>query len=142
MEATARVVAVSDGRARLACEDEAACGACGSGRGCAIRWFAGSRRTLEVPDLTDDHQPLRPGQRVTIEAGEGEVLRAAAVVYLPPLAGLLVGAVLGRWITAGDERGAMALAALGGVAGWWIARRLSRRSPPRMRVRQATGGAG
>ena len=37
--------------------------------------------------------PLRPGDSVIIEVDDGELLRAAALAYVPPLAGLLAGPV-------------------------------------------------
>jgi sigma-E factor negative regulatory protein RseC len=140
MEATARVLTVGGGRARLACQDRATCSSCGSGRGCALRWLSRSGSpTLEVPDRTDDQQPLRPGQAVTIEAGEGEVLRAAVVVYVPPLAGLLAGALLGRGLGVSGEGATLATAVLGSAVGWWVTRSWSRRNPPRISVRLAVG---
>jgi sigma-E factor negative regulatory protein RseC len=138
MEATARVVAVGDGRAQLACDDRKRCGACGAGRGCALRWLAsGPASTLEVRDQADDLQVLRLGEAVTIGVDEGEMLRAAAVVYLPPLAGLLTGALLGHWLDAAGDGGTMAAALLGATAGWWVARAWSRRNPPRVSIRKA-----
>ncbi|NJD31861.1 MAG: hypothetical protein FIB04_08250 [Gammaproteobacteria bacterium] len=139
MEATARVIAVADGRARLACEDRAACASCGSGRGCALRWLSSpGRPTLDVPDQTEDRRHLRAGEAVIVETRDGEVLRAAALAYLPPLAGLLVGALLGRGLAAGPGEGAALAAAVAGLsAGIWTARAWSRRYPPRIRVRLA-----
>ena len=143
MQATARVVAVGAGRARLACDDRGSCGACGAGPGCSLRWLAKSGApTLEVPDLTDDLQPLQAGEAVTVGVGDGEVLRAAAIVYLPPLAGLLAGALLGQSLVAAGEGGTMATAVLGAAAGWWRARAWSRRNPPRVSVRKAPERAG
>jgi sigma-E factor negative regulatory protein RseC len=138
MEATARVLSVSGGRARIACEERASCGACGAGGRCALKWFAGpAAESIEVPDRTDDRLPLQVGEAVTISVADGEVLRAAATVYLPPLAGLLGGALLGRWVTGPAEAGALMLALLGAAIGWYAARSWSRRHPPRLGVRHA-----
>lgn len=138
MEATARVLSVSAGRARVACEERASCGACGAGGRCALKWFAGpAASSIEVPDRTDDCRPLREGEVVTIAVADGEVLRAAALVYLPPLVGLLGGALLGRWMAGPGEAGALVLALLGAGTGWYGARSWSRHHPPRLGVRHA-----
>jgi sigma-E factor negative regulatory protein RseC len=138
MEATARVLSVAAGRARVACEQGAACGACGAGGRCALKWFAGPTvQSIEVPDRTDDRLPLRVGEAVTISVADGEVLRAAATVYLPPLAGLLGGALLGHWMTGPGEAGALLLALIGTGAAWYAGRSWSRRHPPRLGERHA-----
>jgi len=140
METRARVVAVRDGRARIACDNPAACGACaGSGR-CALKWFSGGAgATLEVPARTRDQVPLVPGQAVIVAVGDGEVLRAAATVYLPPLTGLLLGAAAGSALGAAGEAGALLLAAVGGLAGWGVARTWSRSRPPSVSIEAVDG---
>lgn len=143
METTARVVAVDAGRARLECAGLAACTGCGSGRGCALRWLGRSRAgALEVPDQTDERSRLQPGQAVTIAVGDAQLLRAVALVYLPPLAGLLGGALLGHGLSPGGDAGTAIGALLGSVAGVWLARYGSRVSPPRITVRAAGEGPG
>jgi sigma-E factor negative regulatory protein RseC len=135
MQATARVRTVRDGRARIACDDRSACGACGGGGRCALKWLAGGRdATLEVPAHAADHVPLRPGQAVTIAVRDGEVLRAAATVYLPPLFGLLLGAVAGSALGVAGEAGTLLAATMGCLAGWWVARAWSRSRPPSISV--------
>jgi len=136
MQATARVLTVRDGRARIACDDRSACGACGGGGRCALKWLAGGRdATLEVPARAADHVPLRPGQAVTIAVRDGEVLRAAATVYLPPLFGLLLGAVAGSALVGvAGEAGTLLAATMGCLAGWWVARAWSRSRPPSISV--------
>lgn len=143
MEASARVLAVGHGRARVVCEDRGSCGACGASGRCALRWFAGpSATSIEVPDHTDDRQPLRPGESVTLSVPDGEILRATAKLYLPPLAGLLLGALVGRWVAGSGEAGTLVAALAGAAAGWLVARSWSRQRPPRIGVRRAPGEAG
>ncbi len=138
MEATARVLTVRDGRARIACDDRSSCGACGGGGRCALKWLSGGRAaTLEVPSLAGDHPPLRPGQTVTIAVRDGEVLRAAAMVYLPPLFGLLLGAVAGSTlgvVGVAGEADTLLAATLGCLAGSGVARALSQNRPPSVSV--------
>ncbi len=139
MQARARVQSVQAGRLRLECESPAvACGAC-AGRGrCALRWLAGpGNPELDVADPAPEGAPLRPGDGVIIEVDDGELLRAAALAYVPPLAGLLAGPVAVAVLTPGSELAALAGAVLGLVAGWGASRAWLRRSPPRYRLRTA-----
>ena len=69
-----------------------------------------------------------------IEVEDGELLRAAALAYLPPLTGLLAGPVAAAALAPGSELAAMACAVLGLVAGWGASRVWLRRSPPRYRL--------
>lgn len=139
MQARARVHAVRAGRVRLECESPAeACSACAGRRGCALRWLAGpDNPNLDVAHPVPDAAPLRPGDGVIIEVDDGELLRAAAIAYVPPLAGLLAGPVAAAAMTPGSESAALAGAILGLAAGWGASRAWLRRSPPRYRLRLA-----
>src|SRR5512139_614383 len=128
MKAAARVRDVREGRAILACEaPPAACSACGGGRGCALRWLSSTQGALEVPVPSAGGLPLAPGDGVVVEVAEGELLRAAALVYLLPLAGLLTGAVLAWGVRPGAEMAALVLSVAGLTAGWGLSRAWLRR---------------
>jgi positive regulator of sigma E activity len=71
---------------------------------------------------------------VTISVRDGEVLRAAAMVYLPPLCGLLLGAVAGSALGVAGEADTLLAATVGFLAGWGLARALSRNRPPGVSV--------
>ena len=103
-----------------------------------MRWLAGpGQTTLEVEHTTPPALPLRPGDGVIIDVDDGELLRAAALAYLPPLAGLLGGPVVAALLWPGSELLALAGALAGLAAGWGAARAWLRRSPPRYRLRPA-----
>lgn len=142
MEALARVLEVGGGRARLACQVHSSCKSCSAGRGCGLRLLAGGRdAVLEVPDRSDAQVRLVPGEYVTVAVRDGDVLRAAALAYLPVLGGLLAGALLGGWL-GGQADGPVALgSALGTVSGWAIARDWTHRRSPRVSVRPRAGDA-
>ncbi|HEX9208571.1 MAG TPA: SoxR reducing system RseC family protein [Steroidobacteraceae bacterium] len=126
---TGTVVEVRDGRAVVECEAQAAsCGACASGRGCSWRHAAGTRR-LEVDALRPDGA-LQPGDAVELAVDDARLLAAAARLYLPPLAGLLLGPAALR--IAGFEAGATPLvaAAIGLGLGVLVARRWTARGAP------------
>ena len=132
MKAVARVRDVREGRAILSCESpRAACSACGGGRGCALRRLSSVEGMLEVAVPLAGDRPLAPGDGVVVEVAEGELLRAAALAYVPPLAGLLAGAVLARTVLPGAEMAALVLAVAGLTSGWGLSRALLRRRPPR-----------
>ena len=139
MQARARVQDAGPGRIRLECETVAvACGACAGRRGCALRWLAGPARSgLDVRDSLPGGLNLRPGDGVIIEVDDGELLRAAALAYLPPFAGLLMGPMLVAALVPGDEPALLAGAVLGLLAGWGVARAWLRRAPPRYGLRLA-----
>jgi sigma-E factor negative regulatory protein RseC len=136
MRTVARVLDVRDERARLACIEQPACQACHGGRGCALRWLGSTDRSgLEVPGVSRDGSALIAGQTVTVEVPDGELLRSAAKVYLLPLAGLLIGPALVRWIGIASEFAALVAAVTGVVLGWALARGWVRRAPPSFAVR-------
>jgi positive regulator of sigma E activity len=123
------VVEIRDGRAIVECDVQAAsCGACASGRGCSWRRTAGTRR-LEV-DAARPGGTLQPGEAVELAIDDGRLLAAAARLYLPPLAGLLLGPGVLR--LAGWEAGAVPLvaAAAGLLAGMLVARRWASAGAP------------
>lgn len=131
------------GRVLLECEAAAAaCAACAGRRGgCALRWLAGpGNAMLDVVDPAPRGPALQPGDGVIVEVDDGELLRAAALAYLPPLAGLLAVPLVVAVLLPGHEAAALAGAALGLLAGWGVARAWLRRSPPRYRLRIAEGG--
>ena len=131
MKAVARVSAVQGDRAVLSCETAtAACSSC-RGRGCALRWLSRRDGVLELPLQSPGLAGLAPGDGVVVEVSEGELLRAAAVAYLAPLAGMLAGALSARVAFPGVEPVALAMAAAGLAAGWAWSRARLRSRPPR-----------
>ena len=136
MRTTARVRDVRDGRAWLACEAAAStCHACSGGRGCALRWLArADGAVLEVPAEAADGRRLATGDGILLEVSDGELLRAAMLAYLPPLAGLLAGAGGATMLAPGVQATAVLASLAGLVAGWAVSRVWLRRSPPRYRL--------
>jgi len=103
-----------------------------------LRWLAGPGDSmLEVVHPASHGPPMHPGDHVIIEVDDGELLRAAALAYVPPLVGLLAGPVAAATLVPRSEPTAPAAALLGLAAGWGAARLWLRRSPPRYRLSQA-----
>ena len=141
MKTVARVQEVREGSAHLVCETRtAACDACSGGRGCALRWLSGpGGAVLEVPAQDGGGRRLGAGDDVIVEVIDGELLRAAAIAYLPPLAGLLAGAVAGHLLRSEAEVAAPLLAVTGLACGWVLSRTWLRRRPPQCRLTRGEG---
>ena len=71
----------------------------------------GAKRSITV--RAGNPLQARPGSVVTVETGTGRLLRAMALVYLMPLAALLLGCFLGFFL--GGSETAQAMAGLGGL---------------------------
>ena len=95
------------------------CGRCDQPGGCRsaqlTRFFGDSCRTYRLPNTID----ARPGERVIVRIGDGLPLKAALVVYLLPVALLLLGAAAG--IAFGGEATQDAAALAGAGAGMVVA---------------------
>ncbi|MDX1655042.1 MAG: SoxR reducing system RseC family protein [Candidatus Competibacteraceae bacterium] len=96
IEEQAQVVEAGGGFAWVETQRQSACGSCNARSVCgsaALARVLGQRRS-RVRVLSD--LPLKPGDRVLIGLQEGALVRGSLVVYLLPLAALLLGAILGR----------------------------------------------
>lgn len=124
MREWATVTAWRQGVATLSCETRSGCGSCRAKSTCGTSLLNKLGPQTEHQLRVSVAQPLEPGQKIEIGLSEGSLLRSAALVYLTPLAGLLLGGGLGQvWL---GSDGAAALGALAGAAaGFWLARRLS-----------------
>jgi sigma-E factor negative regulatory protein RseC len=116
----ARIIAIADGRMVLE-PVSSACASCGSVKSCGTaklsKMLPSGQRKLSLPA-----QPgRRVGEEVELTLPESALLTAAAVAYLPPLLGLILGVVVGGSGAAGPVG-----AALGLCLGLFAARGLSR----------------
>ena len=97
---------MADGRAEVSVERGTACG--GHCDGCETCIYAS---TLRVP--AENPVCARPGDRVILESGAGEVLGAAALVYLVPVLLFFLGYAAGALLGLGQ--GACVLTSLAGA---------------------------
>jgi len=100
-----------------------------------MRWLGGdARRQVILPAHRLGAAVLETGKTVTLSVADGDLLRSAARLYLPPFAGLLIGPTLVRYLLqSGDGLAALA-AAVGLFGGWLVARGWVRATPPRVTV--------
>jgi sigma-E factor negative regulatory protein RseC len=126
IEEQATVVATSAGAAVLQATRRSSCGSCGAAAGCGtslLDRFLGRRPLLLEVDNSLD---VAVGDRVVVGVPEASMLRAAAAAYLGPLAGLILGAIVGRhaplgWLLPGATAGPEWLSLMGGGLGFVIA---------------------
>jgi sigma-E factor negative regulatory protein RseC len=129
IETPARVIRLDGATAWVVSEAPSSCGACG-GKGCGSSVF----NRLWHPDTpefpVDNPIAAQPGEAVVVGLPDGALLRASGIVYLLPLAALLLGAISGEYLF-GEPGGA-----LGGLSGlllsglWLRLRRPGRRADP------------
>jgi len=121
---------IRPGRVRIAVKRETACGHdCENCGGCG----AGGGMVLKV-EATD---PLGtcPGDKVVVESSTGQVLSAAALVYLVPMATLIAGYALGASLGTVLHIGVTVLGfAAGLLPALWLDRRNRRRGGTTFRV--------
>lgn len=134
MQTTARVVARRGDKLRLSCETAAPCGpACACARG----WF-GWRRGGFLELEADGAPPgTGPGDRLLVSVQDGALLRAALRMYVPPVAGLILGAGLARWMAGDSAFWALLGSISGGALGLLFASRLLGRWAPPIRLQRA-----
>jgi sigma-E factor negative regulatory protein RseC len=139
IEQRARVVGTDGGFALVEAAPSGGCSSCGVQGGCGVsklgRLLPQRTRLLRVPNDLG----ARPGDEVALGLPDDALLRSALAAYLPPLLGLLGGAVLAGALSPG-ETWALPGAAIGLLLGLAASRILSRRwderHAPRMVARQ------
>lgn len=95
-----------------------------------MRWLGGdAKRQLVLPADRAAVAGLATGQTVTLTVADGELLRSAARLYLPPFAGLLLGPMLARYLLQPGDALAAVAAAIGLLGGWLAARAWVRARP-------------
>ncbi|MCB1958175.1 MAG: SoxR reducing system RseC family protein [Rhodocyclaceae bacterium] len=114
----ARIVAIGAGRMTLE-PVGGGCGSCGQASGCGTarlaRWLPSARRALVLPATPG----ARIGDLIELALPETALLAASLLAYLPPLAGLVLGALA---VSPAGEALQPLGAALGMVAGFGASR--------------------
>ncbi|QSX38038.1 SoxR reducing system RseC family protein [Shewanella sedimentimangrovi] len=132
MEELARVVAIEpQGWVQLEVELKSACGHCSASDNCGTsavaKAFAPKHQRFSIhTDVT-----CQAGDMVRLGLPESVLLKAAALVYLLPLAGLLTGAFVGNGLgeltSLGSDGAAIALGLLAGVGSWRLGKSLAKK---------------
>ena len=132
----AQVVEVRGQEVILRADDLTNCELCAAGKGCGAasiaRLFGARPPRVSLADWPTELTPAVPGQRIELRLDGAALLRAAMAVYLPPLAALFGGALIGQGLGDSDLH-ALIGAALAFVAVFYASRRWGHRwQTPRM----------
>lgn len=104
-------------------QQKSACGSCASAEGCGTSSLASlferEATSMRVPNAIG----ARVGQQVTLGLSESGLVRAAFLVYMIPLLGMILGGLLTQWAISGNEGLVIAASLLGFAAGLVFVRR-------------------
>lgn len=120
----ATITSISSTHLTLQSARGSACERCARGKGCGggvIGKLVFRRQPvleLDLPGLAD----YAVGQRVELSVPAQRVMKLAALVYLIPLAGVLIGALCGHWLL-GSDAAAIVTSIAGFVASIWVLRK-------------------
>lgn len=137
IEQRARVVCIEGDDALVQASASAGCGACALRQGCAASKIGQLLRQRPALWRVPNSLAARAGQEVTLGIDDDALLASAAIAYLPPLLGLLAGAVIAAAAASGNLWPALG-AACGFALGCALSHRLAgiqaRRCAPRVLV--------
>ncbi|EKO3849626.1 SoxR reducing system RseC family protein [Vibrio harveyi] len=114
----------------ISCEQQTSCSSCSSQKSCGtgVVTKAIGNKTLSWHLRTP--KSVKVGQVVEIGFPEASLIKSAMAVYLLPLFGLILGAVIGNFLlvplTAGGEGINILASVLFAAGGMWLAKRVSR----------------
>lgn len=126
IESVATVVAVGETWVQVECRRKSACGHCHQQASCGVGSLAksmpGRPQLLELARVGE----VSVGQQVRIGIPEKSLLKSALLVYMLPLFCLLVGALVGKWVSGvwqiAEELPEILGAMLGGGLGFLLAK--------------------
>lgn len=120
----ATVMRWHQGRALLRYGSSSGCGSCSARGACGSYALSKIGPNTEHQLEVEIEQPLVEGQKVEVGIPEGSLLRSAMLVYLTPLVGLFLLAVLGQ-IAGLEQIWVAGLGVLGGFLGFFLARKIA-----------------
>jgi len=121
----ARVSRVEGERVWVECSTKSACEHCQAAKNCGTSAISKAlpKRTQQI--VARSSLVVKPGQLVEIGIPEDSLVRSALVVYLWPLFGLILGAVIGQQLLSGGDAVVIGGSLVGGGLGALLARRWS-----------------
>lgn len=125
---TGQVVAESGSKVWVMTIRQSACQSCSARHGCGQKALATMSQGKANQILVDNTLGARVGDQVTLAIGESALLGASLLVYALPLLMLVLGAMLGHWVSGHGDLPALAGALAGLAAGFVLVRYLMTRS--------------
>ncbi|MDL3986486.1 SoxR reducing system RseC family protein [Shewanella xiamenensis] len=128
MEEVARVVACDNqGWLTVEVELKSTCKSCSSSESCGTSAVAQAFSAKTQQFSIQSERACEVGELLKLGLPESVILKAAALVYLTPLFGLFVGALLGQFFASllviNSDLCSIAFAALGALAAWFFGKR-------------------
>ena len=99
IEETATVIQCSKGLAILEAQRQSTCGSCAAKSGCGTAGFAKTLGKKSSQITVTNTLNLQVGDKVMVGLHENALLLGSFVIYLIPLAGLLLFAIAGKWFS-------------------------------------------
>ena len=93
------VVSVSNGMAEVSVTPQAACGNCTASRGCGTSLIASLFPVRRSKFKVKNSLGARAGEQVIVGLHESALQSASMMLYLTPLAGLILGAMGGNYLS-------------------------------------------
>lgn len=114
----------------LSCDQQTSCSSCSSQNSCGTGVVTKAIGNKSMSWHLRTEQSVQIGQVVEIGFPESSLIKSAMVVYLLPLFGLILGALVGQLflspLTAGGEGVIILSSGLLAAGGVWLAKRISR----------------
>lgn len=131
MQEMARVISQDDsGWVQVEVQLKSACNHCSNSDNCGASSVAKAFGTKVQRFSIVSHKPCKEGDILKLGLSESVVLKAAALVYMMPLFGLFVGAILGQWLASvvslSPDLSSLVGAIIGAVLFWMFGKRKAR----------------
>lgn len=124
----ATVISVTHDSALVSVDAALTCARCAAGKGCGAGILAGSDRPHRIEVALDPALSLRVGDQVRLSLHSSHLLRASALAYGLPLAGIVLALAAGSWLVDSlPDAQAVVLALSGYLAGYVAGRYFLRR---------------
>ncbi len=114
----------------LSCEQQTSCSSCSSQKSCGTGVVTKAIGNKSLSWHLSSDKSVQVGQVVEIGFPESSLIKSAMAVYLLPLFGLIIGALIGHFllapVTNGGEGIIILTSVLFSTAGVWLAKRISK----------------
>jgi sigma-E factor negative regulatory protein RseC len=120
IEETATVIAIEQGQLVLQVSTRTACGGCAAKKGCGTAALSGWLGRKMIHIRADNTVDARVGDEVVVGLGEDALLSGSVRIYLLPLLGLMLSAILADQLLDAGLQGRDLLVMLAAVAGFGV----------------------